>query len=177
MTWKTTTFRIARRVAILLLVPLAAVLTMVYVPVFLLFIALAVTGKPGCERHTASVMVSPDEGGADDPLLALLQESVCTDSGFVTVMTEVVQLVPRSRAADAIRLEWQPHEPEHEDDVLVVQSGSDLKDRPVLQWISASKLQVTLSNSDWIGLRKSSHRGVEIVIIGGREETPRPSIP
>jgi hypothetical protein len=51
-----------------------------------------------CERETISMLVSPDNAW-----IALVQEGVCSDGGFVTISTDTVRL-PRREAIDEIKL-------------------------------------------------------------------------
>jgi hypothetical protein len=159
------TFRIARGMKILLWV-LFGILLVVLAPFGVLLVGLATgPGKAGCERQTVSFAVSRDDSSADDPWVALLQESVCTDGAFVTVFSHVVQLVRKSQAPQAIGLGWRHDAPEHENDVLFVDTGTRLEHRPLLQWTSPSKLQVTIPGKSHIGLHKSAYAGAEIAVI------------
>jgi hypothetical protein len=111
-----------------------------------------------CERGTISVVVSPD-----DARVALVREGVCSDGGFVTISTDTVQLVRRD-LIDTIKLAPSPDEPVHENDILVVDDYGHPENRPLTQWLSPRKLQITIPNISGVGLQKSTYDGVDIVI-------------
>jgi hypothetical protein len=111
-----------------------------------------------CDRETISVVVSPDNAW-----VALVREGTCSDGGFVTIATDTVQLVRRD-SIDTIKLAHYPDEPEHENDVLVIEDHGHPANRPLTQWLSPQKLQVTIPNISGVGLQKKSYDGVDIVI-------------
>ncbi len=111
-----------------------------------------------CERQPISVEVSPDSSW-----VALVEEGLCSDGRFVTVSTFTVRLVERD-LTDTIKLSRRSEEPDYEGDILVVDDYGSLQNRPLLQWISPRKLQITIPNISGIGLKKDSYRGVDVVI-------------
>ncbi len=83
----------------------------------------------------------------------MVQEEVCQGPGFAsTGISDIVQLARRGQ------------EPENSDDVFAIEEHGDLTNRPVMQWLSPSKLQITVPNKSLIGVQKSSYEGIEIVI-------------
>jgi hypothetical protein len=111
-----------------------------------------------CERGTISVLVSPD-----DAWVALVQEGVCSDGGFVTISTDTVRLVRRD-LVDTIQLALRSEKPGHEKDVLVVDHYGHWENRPLIQWLSARKLQITIPNLSGVGLQKSIYQGIDVAI-------------
>jgi hypothetical protein len=114
-------------------------------------------GEATCERETIAMTSSPDA-----KWVALLREGECSE-GFVTVSTDTVQLVPRD-SLNTIKLERSPDQPTHENDVLVVDYYGHVENRPVLQWLSARQLKVTIPNLSGIGMQRSSYDDVAIVV-------------
>jgi hypothetical protein len=115
-------------------------------------------GELECERGTISMLVSPD-----DAWVALVQEGVCSDGGFVTISTDTVRLVRRD-LVDTIQLALHSEKPEHENDVLVVDDYGHPENRPLIQWLSTRKLQITIPNISGVGLQKSSYQGIDVAI-------------
>jgi len=115
-------------------------------------------GNVECERETISVLVSPDNAW-----VALVQEGVCSDGVVVTVSTDTVRLV-RHATVGEIQLAPHAEKPDHENDVLVVDYYGHSENRPLIQWLSPRKLQITIPNISGVGLQKSSHEDVEIVL-------------
>jgi hypothetical protein len=136
-------------------------LTLLLVGVSCMILADTAVGqvRAGCDRLTVAVQLSPDDEWA-----ALVQESVCTDGAFVTVMTDVVQLVRHSQLGKEIRLAWQHDQANHEGDVFGLDIHGHREDRPRLRWLSSTKLQITVPNKSLIGLQKASYEGIEIVV-------------
>ena len=108
-----------------------------------------VPGKdvPGCSRDEIGMMWSPDNSW-----LALMQEEVCSDGGYVTTIIDYVQLVRRGV------------KPTRENDVFAIEEHGDAKLRPVLQWLSSTKLQITVPNISTVDFQKSNYRGLDIVV-------------
>jgi hypothetical protein len=115
-------------------------------------------GELECERETISALVSPDNAW-----VALVQEGVCSDGGLVTISTDTVQLARRD-STDAIQLAPRSEKAEHENDILVVDYYGHPENRPLTQWLSPRKLQITIPDISGVGLHKSSYQGVDIVI-------------
>jgi hypothetical protein len=114
--------------------------------------------KGGCERATISMLVSPD-----DTWVALVQKDVCSDGFFVTTIVNTVQLA-RHALIGAVDLSPRPELPAiQENDVFAVE-GPSPEQRPLTQWLSPNKLQITVPNLSLIGLKKSGYKGVEIVV-------------
>jgi hypothetical protein len=88
---------------------------------------------------------------------------VCSDGGFLTVSTDTVQLA-RHEVTDVVHLAPRPDEPEHDNDILVVDYYGHPENRPLIQWLSSRELQITIPNLSGVGLRKSSYKGVDIVL-------------
>jgi hypothetical protein len=111
--------------------------------------AKAVPGRDtaGCSRDEIGMMVSPD-----DLWVAFVQEEICSDGGFVTTAVNYVQVGRRGM------------EPTSDNDVLAIEDHGALAERPVLQWLSTQKLQITVTNKSFIGLRKNSYQGIDIVV-------------
>jgi hypothetical protein len=55
-------------------------------------------------------------------------------------------------------------EPDYEGDVLVVDDYGSSRSRPLLQWLSPRKLQITIPNISGVGLQKNNYQGVDVVI-------------
>jgi hypothetical protein len=111
-----------------------------------------------CERETISMSVSPD-----NTWVALVQEGWCSDGGFVTISTDTVRLARRD-SIDQIQLAPRDEKPLHENDVLVVDYYGHAENRPLIQWLSPQRLQITVPNLSGGGLQKSRYQGVDIVI-------------
>jgi hypothetical protein len=118
----------------------------------------AARGEVRCERQSISVEVSPDSSW-----VALVQEGVCSDGGLVTVSTYTVPLIQRN-LSDTIQLGRRSEEPDHEGDVFVVDDYGSPQNRPLLQWLSPRKLQITIPNISGVGLQKNNYQGVDVVI-------------
>jgi hypothetical protein len=93
------------------------------------------------------MLVSPD-----DEWIAFVQQDVCADGYFTTVVTCTVQIVPEGGT------------PSRENDVFTVDSGGRWQNRPVTQWLSPRALQITAPNKSLVGLSKSGFEEVEVVI-------------
>ena len=115
-------------------------------------------GEVECERETIAAVVSPD-----NIWVALVQEGVCSDGGLVTVSTNTVRLARRD-STDTIQLARRPEMPEHANDILVVDDYGHAENRPLTQWLSPRKLQITIPNLSGVGLQLSSYQGVEIIV-------------
>jgi hypothetical protein len=115
-------------------------------------------GELDCERETISALVSPDNAW-----VALVQEGVCSDGGFVTISTDTVQLARRD-LTDTIQLAPRAEKPEHENDIFVVDHYGHAENRPLTQWLSPRKLRITIPNISGVGLQKSSYQGVDIIV-------------
>lgn len=103
--------------------------------------------REGCQADTLSSTASPD-----DLWIALVSKFVCSDGGFVTTVTDVVQIVRRGE------------NPKRADDVFALDDfGPD--SRPVTKWLTPQKLQITIPHRSLIGLRKSTHKGIEITVV------------
>jgi hypothetical protein len=111
-----------------------------------------------CQRETISMQVSPDNAW-----IALIQEGWCTDGGLVTTSTNTVRLVQRA-STDEIQLAPRREKPEYENDVLVVDYYGHPENRPLVQWLSPRRLQITIPNISGVGPRKNSYQGVDIVV-------------
>jgi hypothetical protein len=111
-----------------------------------------------CERETISMLVSPDNAW-----IALVQEGVCSDGGFVTISTDTVRLA-RREAIDEIKLSPCQENPTSENDILVVDYYGHPENRPLIQWLSPQKLQITIPNISGVGLQKNSYEGVDIIV-------------
>ena len=103
--------------------------------------------RAGCNRQTVAMVMSPDDTWA-----ALVQEDICSDGAFVTVATDVVQLVPRGA------------KPRDEDNIFAIDEHGRPENRPLLRWLSPRKLQISVPNKSLIALQKSSHEDIDIVI-------------
>jgi hypothetical protein len=112
-----------------------------------------------CERETISMAVSPD-----NTWVALVQEGVCSNGALVTVSTDTVRLAARRDAAEAIQLAPRVEKPGYDNDILVVDYYGHPESRPLVQWLSREKLQITIPNISGVGPRKSSYQGVNIVV-------------
>jgi len=112
----------------------------------------------GCWRSTISALTSPD-----DAWVALVRQDVCSDGAFVTTVVDKVQLVRRN-SIGTIPLGPLPDEPIHENDVFAVEDGGHPADRPLIRWLSADKLEISIPNRIHIGLQKSEYEGVQIVV-------------
>jgi hypothetical protein len=119
---------------------------------------LAIAREVECERGTISMSVSPD-----DAWVALVQEGFCSDGGFVTVSIDTVRLVRRD-LVDTIQLALHPEKSQYENDVLVVDYYGHWENRPLVQWLSAQRLQITIPNISGVGLQKSSYQGIDVAI-------------
>ena len=95
--------------------------------------------------------------------MALVQEGACSDGALVTISTDTVRLAQRA-LTDAIQLAPSVEKPEYENDILVVDHYGHPENRPLIQWISHQKLQITIPNISGVGLQKSSYQGVDMVI-------------
>lgn len=111
-----------------------------------------------CERETISMLVSPDNAW-----VALVQEGVCSDGGSVTISTDTVRLARRD-SIEKIQLTSRHEKPEYENDILVVDYYGHPENRPLIQWLSPQKLQITIPNISGVELRKGSYQGIEIVV-------------
>jgi hypothetical protein len=104
--------------------------------------------EAGCDRQTLSLLASPD-----DAWTALIYQDLCSHGpAFTTVILDRVQLVRRGE------------ESREDSDVLVVEDGGHPENRPLTQWLSPQKLQITIPNRSVVGLRKSSYEGVAVVV-------------
>jgi hypothetical protein len=112
-------------------------------------------GEAACERETIAMLLSPD-----NKWVALVREGVCT-GGRITVSTDTVQLVPRDKL-ESIGLAHSPDEPQHENDVLVVDYYGHFENRPLLEWLSQNELQITIRNRKGVGLQKDNYQGLAI---------------
>jgi hypothetical protein len=110
------------------------------------------------QRETISAVVSPDNAR-----VALVQEGVCSDGRLVTISTDTVQLARRD-ATDTIHLAPRPDTPQHDNDILVVDYYGHPENRPLVQWLSPQKLQITIPNFSGVGLQSSSYEGVNIIV-------------
>lgn len=110
-----------------------------------------------CERETIAKSVSPDQAW-----VALVQEGMCT-SGQVAVSTDTVRLERFSKTKE-IPLGSRFEKAEYENDVLVVDYYGRSEARPIVNWLSPRKLQVTIPNISGVGLQKSNYQDVEIII-------------
>jgi len=116
----------------------------------LLAVAVRAAAAPeaGCERQTVSLLVSPD-----DAWTALIYEDLCSHGpAFTTVILDRVHLVRRGE------------ESKEDSDVLVVDEGGHPENRPLTQWLSPQKLQITIPNKSLVSLRKRSYEGIEVVV-------------
>ena len=114
----------------------------------LLLSAYAEQASSGCQREMIAMIVSPD-----DVWVAMVQEEVCSGPGIATTgVSDIVQLVRRGQ------------EPRDNDDVFAIEEHGDPANRPVMQWLSAQKLQITVPNKSLIGLNKGGYKGVEIAV-------------
>ena len=120
-----------------------------YTAATLLCVAMAsAQNDAGCHRLTIDTLASPD--GA---WVALVQEDTCIgDFPFTTGVTDTVQLVRRGK------------QPSSDNDVFAIEEHGRPENRPLLQWLSPKKLQISVPNKALIGLQKSNYAGVEIVI-------------
>jgi hypothetical protein len=115
-------------------------------------------GEVACEREPIAMLLSPD-----NKWVALVREGECSNGAGVVVSTDIVQLVPRE-VLETIRLTRSPDQPEHENDVLVVDYYGRFEYRPVLKWLSSRELQITIPNISGVGSRKSNYHDVAIAI-------------
>src|SRR5260221_10021417 len=106
------------------------------------------TDTTKCERKTISMLMSPD-----DSWIVFVHEDTCSSESFATTgITDTVQLVrPRK-------------ESNHENDVFAIEEHGDPLNRPVTQWLTPRKLQITVPNRALIGLKKRRYEDVEIII-------------
>jgi hypothetical protein len=102
---------------------------------------------PECHGDTISMLVSPDNKWA-----ALVQEDICSDGAFITVLLYRVQVVRRGG------------KPTRDNDVLTFDAHGNSKDRPQLSWLSANRLQVTTPNKSLVGLKKERYEAVDVII-------------
>jgi hypothetical protein len=94
------------------------------------------------------MLVSPD-----DAWTALIQEDLCSHGpAFTTSILDRVQLVRRNE------------ESKENSDVLIVDEGGHPENRPLTQWLSPKKLQITIPNKSLVSLRKSSLEGIEVAV-------------
>lgn len=101
-----------------------------------------------CQSELVSFLLSPDEAWA-----AIVQEELCTGDGPAsTGVTDTVQIVARGQ------------EPTHLNDVFGIEEHGRPENRPLIHWLAARKLQITVPNLSLIGLQKSAYAGVEISI-------------
>jgi len=114
--------------------------------------------QAGCERETISVLVSPDNAW-----VALVQEDLCNDGGFVTTITDTIQLA-RRELTETVQLTRRAEEPKHENDVFAVDEHGRPENRPRTRWLSPQKLEITVPNLSLVGLKRSSYEGVEVVV-------------
>jgi hypothetical protein len=103
--------------------------------------------KIGCDRMTVSMLLSPDNEWA-----AFVHQDICSDGFFVTVISNVVQIARRGEVSAK------------ENDVLALDTAGNPEDRPLTQWLSAEKLQITIPNKSLIGLRKEKFQNIQVVI-------------
>lgn len=107
-----------------------------------------VVPEAGCARETIAMLVSPD-----DAWTALIQEDLCSHGpAFTTSILDRVQLVRRNE------------ESKENSDVLIVDEGGHPENRPLTQWLSPKKLQITIPNKSLVSLRKSSLEGIEVAV-------------
>jgi hypothetical protein len=119
---------------------------------------LAMARDVGCQRQTISMVVAPDNAW-----VALVREGGCSGGGPVSTSTDTVQLARRGLTA-TIKLDSLPDEAVHENDILVVDDYGHPENRPLTQWLSPRKLQITIPNISGIGLQKSSYDDVDVII-------------
>lgn len=110
-----------------------------------------------CERETIARSVSPDQ-----TWVALVQEGMCT-TGRVAVSTDTVRLERISEMKE-IPLGARFEKAEYENDVLVVDYYGRPEARPIVNWLSPRKLQITIPNISGVGLQKNNYQDVEITI-------------
>jgi hypothetical protein len=120
--------------------------------------AITAHGEVACNREPIAMLLSPDNAW-----VALVHEGECSDGGFANTSTDVVKLV-RREAIGAVELAPSPDRPDHENDVLVLDYYGHFEYRPVLKWLSARELQLTVPNISAIGLQKTSYQDVTIVV-------------
>jgi hypothetical protein len=99
----------------------------------------------GCSRDTVDMLASP---GGD--WVAFVQDEICSDGAFQTSVVDFVQLARRGI------------KPTRKNDVFAVDSHGVY--RPLLHWRSSHELQITVPNKSFIGLRKHSYRGIDVVV-------------
>jgi hypothetical protein len=105
-------------------------------------------GELRCDRKTISMLMSPD-----DSWIAFVQEDTCSGESFATTgITDIVQLARPGQKATAT------------DDVFAVVEHGNPLNRPLTQWLTPRKLQITVPNKSLIGLKKSQHEDIEIVV-------------
>ncbi len=110
-----------------------------------------------CTSRVISTLLSPD-----DSWIAVVRETVCSNEGFAMGSTgDAVELI-RSGAELPMNIQ-RGIEPTNGNIVLGLDRGS-WKDRPIVQWLSPNKMQITVPNKSLVGLRKSSFEGIEIAI-------------
>jgi hypothetical protein len=108
----------------------------------------AAKARAECQSELVSFLLSPDNAWA-----ALVQEELCTGDGPASAgVTDTVQIVERGQ------------EPTHLNDVFGVEEHGRPENRPLIRWLAARKLQITVPNLSLIGLQKSRYAGVEISI-------------
>lgn len=110
-----------------------------------------------CTNRVISTLLSPDDGW-----VAVVQETFCSNDAFAMSSTgDAVELV---RPGVELPINIRPGvEPIKNNTVFGLDRGS-WEDRPLTQWLSPSKLQITVPNKSLISLQKSSFEGVEIVV-------------
>jgi len=95
---------------------------------------------------------------------ACFQEVVCSDGRLVTISTDTVQLARR----DAYRydpLGRRAHIlPSTTTISLWLIYYGHPENRPLVQWLSPQKLQITIPNFSGVGLQSSSYEGVNIIV-------------
>src|SRR5437763_4070816 len=106
----------------------------------------ATKARAECQSEVISFQLSPDDAWA-----ALVQEEMCTGDGPASVgVTDTVQIIARGQ------------EPTHLNDVFAVEEHGRPENRPLIRWLAARKLQITVPNLSLIGLQKPQYSGVEI---------------
>ena len=101
--------------------------------------------RSGCSRDAVDMLASPDGDWE-----AFVQDEICSDGAFVTTVVDFVQLARRGM------------KPTRKNDVFAIQAHGVY--RPLLHWQSSHELQITVPDKSYIGLRKHSYRGVDVVV-------------
>ena len=118
------------------------------VVVQLAFISGQAAAQRSCTRTTIATLMSPYNSWA-----VTIEEEACSQLIYATTTIDNIVRVARLGAIATL-----------ESDVLVVNVGGSWKARPLLEWIAPAKLQITLLNRSFIGLRKPKYEDVEIVL-------------